>query len=97
LPVHSPCCFNKVSFHISLLGLATALPFDYSGAATNGSTPITSAIQYSNLVAVQAFIWIPILLIITVGCTVCTMISMDADKSKDTLVYAKFLANVKDK
>ena len=25
------------------------------------------------------------------------MMSMDADKSKDTLVYAKFLANVKDK
>ena len=92
-----PSCFNKVSFYFSLLRLANALPFDYSGSANNQPTPITTAIQYSNLVAVQAFIWIPILLIITVGCTVCTMISMDADKSKDTLVYAKFLANVKDK
>ena len=45
----------------------------------------------------QAFIWIPILLVIITGCAVCTMMSMDADKSKDTLVYAKFLANVKDK
>ena len=49
------------------------------------------------LVGVQAFFWVPILLIIVTGCTVCFMISMDKDKHKDTLVYAKFLANVKDK
>ncbi len=53
--------------------------------------------EYANLVAVQAFIWVPILLILTVGCTVCMMTGMDKDKHKDTLIYAKFLANVKDK
>ena len=53
--------------------------------------------EYSKLVAVQAFIWVPILLIIITGYTLCFMMRMDADKAKDTLVYAKFLANVKDK
>jgi len=76
---------------------AAAQPYNYQGDQTWAPTPITSSEQYSNLVAVQAFIWIPILLIIITGCAVCTMMSMDADKSKDTLVYAKFLANVKDK
>ncbi len=58
---------------------------------------MTNMTQYGDLVAVQAFIWVPILLVIITGCTVCFMMSMDADKYKDTLVYAKFLANVKDK
>jgi len=53
--------------------------------------------EYSKLVAVQAFIWVPILLIIITGCTVCFMLRMDENKEKDTLVYAKFLTNVKDK
>merc|ERR1712127_62015 len=52
--------------------------------------------EYSKLVAVQAFIWIPILLIIITGCTVCFMLNMDADKEKDTLVYTKFLNKSKD-
>ena len=49
------------------------------------------------MVGVQAGIWIPILLAIILGCVVCFMMDMDADKSKDTLLYAKFLTNVKDK
>lgn len=80
-----------------LFASANAQPYNYQGDQTWEPTPIYSGEQLSNLVAVQAFIWIPILLIIITGCTVCTMMSMDADKSKDTLVYAKFLANVKDK
>ena len=58
---------------------------------------MTSMQDYSKVVAVQAFIWVPILLIIITGCIVCFMLRMDADKHKDTLVYAKFLANVKEK
>ena len=52
--------------------------------------------EVSQLVAVQAFIWVPILLIIITGCTACMMVRMDADKHKDTIVYAKFLTHVKD-
>ena len=58
---------------------------------------ITMNNEMADLVAVQAFFWVPVMLIIVTGCTVCFMMSMDADKHKDTLVYAKFLANVKDK
>ena len=57
---------------------------------------VTNMQEVSGLVAVQAFIWVPILLIIITGCTACFMVSMDSEKHKDTLVYAKFLANVKD-
>lgn len=49
------------------------------------------------LVSTQAFIWIPIILTLILASTVCFMMDMDADKHKDTLLYAKFLANVKDK
>ena len=52
--------------------------------------------EYANQVAVQAFIWVPILLIIITGCMSCFMMNMDADKHKDTLVYAKFLTSYKD-
>ena len=50
---------------------------------------------YANVVSMQCFIWVPILLIIITGCVVCFMLNMDADKHKDTLVYAKFLTNAK--
>ena len=43
----------------------------------------------------QIFIWVPILLILVCGCTVCFMLRMDENKHKDTLVYAKFLTNTK--
>ncbi len=49
------------------------------------------------MVGTQAFIWIPVVLTLVLGCVVCFMLDMDRDKAKDTLLYAKFLANVKDK
>ena len=58
---------------------------------------LTSMQDYSVILAWQYFIWVSILLVIATGCIVCFMVRMDADKHKDTLVYAKFLANVKDK
>lgn len=51
-----------------------------------------------NLVAVQAGIWISVFMILIVGCTVCFMMDMDVEsKRNDTLLYAKFLTNVKEK
>ena len=49
------------------------------------------------MVGFQAFWWIIILMTLITGCTVCFMMDMDKDKHKDTLLYAKFLTNVKDK
>lgn len=49
------------------------------------------------LVGTQAFIWVPVVMLLALGCAVCFMLDMDSDKQKDTLLYAKFLTNVKDK
>ena len=46
---------------------------------------------------VQAFIWVPIVLAIVVIASVCVLCTMDSDRKKDTILYAKFLTNVKDK
>lgn len=51
----------------------------------------------SQMVRTQAIIWVPIVLTIITLMTVCTLMGMDADKSRDTILYAKFLSNVKDK
>ena len=66
-------------------------------ATTKVARNITSNQQMATLVGVQAFFWVPVILFIVTGCTVCFMMKMDADKHKDTLVYAKFNANMKDK
>lgn len=49
------------------------------------------------MVAKQAAIWISVIMLLILVYTVCFFMDMDADKNKDTLLYAKFLANVKDK
>jgi len=49
------------------------------------------------MVGIQAFYWTFIVLGLIAGCTICFMMDMDKDKHKDTLLYAKFLTNVKDK
>ena len=46
---------------------------------------------------VQAGIWVSIMLLIVTGVTVCFIGGMDADKHKDTVIYAKFLQTSKDK
>lgn len=53
--------------------------------------------QISTLVGTQAMIWVSIILIVVTIATVCTLMGMDADKERDTMLYAKFLTNVKDK
>jgi hypothetical protein len=49
------------------------------------------------MIQVQAFIWVPIILAVITIASVCFICFMDADRKKDTLLYAKFLTNVKDK
>lgn len=49
------------------------------------------------MVGTQAFIWVPIGLIVVTIATICTLMGMDAGKERDTMLYAKFLTNVKDK
>ena len=54
-------------------------------------------VELSTMVGTQAFIWIPILLALLVLGTLCLLCGMDADKQRDTILYAKFISNVKDK
>ncbi len=58
--------------------------------------PVSQA-DINEMVRTQAIIWVPVLLGIVTLMAVCTLFNMDADKSRDTILYAKFLSNVKDK
>jgi hypothetical protein len=50
-----------------------------------------------NLIGTMAFIWVPIGLILALLAALCMMSDMEVDKNKDTILYAKFISNVKDK
>jgi len=78
-------------------------------AATNADVAITSYPQLnangnpaiaSNAGVItrkQAAIWIPIILAIISIAAVYALYAIDDIKSRDTILYAKFLANLKDK
>ena len=77
--------------------------------STYPGSPIPSVNRYWNttapqnnkalasLIQVQAGIWIGILLAIITIASTCAMCYMNDPKTRDSLLYAKFLANVKDK
>lgn len=48
----------------------------------------------SNIVAVQSAIWVTVGLVVVLFFTLRAMLSMDDNKEQDTILYAKFLANV---
>ena len=45
----------------------------------------------------QAFIWVPIVFFIIIISTVIFIYQIDDVKKRDTILYAKFIANLKDK
>ena len=49
------------------------------------------------MVQTQAFIWVSIFIAIISIVAVCAMCNIDDPKTRDSLLYAKFLTNVKDK
>ena len=51
-------------------------------------------IPYTDVVKKQAFIWVSLTLAFALLMTMCILCRMDPDKSQDTLLYAKFLAEV---
>ena len=50
-----------------------------------------------NLVGTLTFIWVPVILVLILVAVLCMMGSLEVDKNKDTILYAKFISNVKDK
>jgi hypothetical protein len=45
----------------------------------------------------QAAIWMPIIMVIIVIAAVYALFAIDDKKNRDTILYAKFLANLKDR
>ena len=68
----------------------------YEDARWNTNEQVTN-MQLAQMVQRQAFIWVPIMLAIITIASTCALCHMNDDKSRDTLLYAKFLSNVKDK
>jgi len=50
-----------------------------------------------NLLGWNTFIWVPVMLILILIGALCMMGDLEVDKNKDTILYAKFISNVKDK
>lgn len=74
--------------------IRTNLPTANAQITTVGNA---NAANPGQLVSVQAFIWVPIILTLILLSMTCMMMYMDGDKSRDTILYAKFISNVKDK
>ena len=59
--------------------------------------PTTVTLDTGNLIGTQVFIWVPVMLILILLCSLCMMCDMEVDKNKDTILYAKFVTNIKEK
>jgi hypothetical protein len=69
-----------------------------AGNAAAGTVPVspvhaTTPPQMSNVVKNQAYIWVSFFLAFALLMTLCVLCQMDPDKSQDSLLYAKFIAN----
>ena len=58
---------------------------------------LTTAANAGVITRKQAAIWIPIILAIITIASVYALYAIDDIKSRDTILYAKFLANLKDR
>ena len=63
--------------------------------ATSKSTSSNADIPDTRRTLYQAYIWIPIILVLIMIYAVAAIFYMDADKEKDTLIYAKFITSYK--
>jgi hypothetical protein len=60
----------------------------------NITSNYTSGPAVSYIVSLQSAIWVPVVLVVVLFFTLQAMMNMDANKEQDTILYAKFLANV---
>ena len=77
--------------------LAALLLVCLAQAQTGGESFPTNAyisvVPQADVVAKQAYIWVSVTLAFFLLMTLCVLCRMDPDKSQDTLLYAKFIAN----
>ena len=53
--------------------------------------------QLARMVQTQAFIWVPIMLFVITLTATCALCTLNQGRDRDSLLYARFLSNVKDK
>ena len=77
--------------------IATAV--NQSTATQNDDVPTgpTQAADAGKITRKQAGIWIPIIMAIISVASVYALYAIDDIKNRDTILYAKFLANLKDR
>lgn len=88
---------NIMAFFVCMLQLGKIYFFLHLNSIYLLANAATTGAQLSNLVATQAFIWVPIGLTLVLLMALCMLGSMDADKNRDTILYAKFISNVKER
>ena len=84
---------SLVSFCIALA--KTTAPVNAKAGATNDDTLMRT--NNSVIVRKQAAIWIPIMMAIISVIAVYALFAIDDVKNRDTILYSKFLANLKDR
>ena len=92
--------FRLFVVNLNLFSLAAAINQGTTTNAANEDTVPTAPTVAANAGVItrkQAAIWIPILLAIISVASVYALYAIDDIKSRDTILYAKFLANLKDR
>ena len=62
----------------------------------NTTEPVGN-MQLARMVQTQAFIWVPIMLFVITLTATCALCTLNQGRDRDSLLYARFLSNVKDK
>jgi hypothetical protein len=82
----------------SIAAQAEDQPISFKGRvlslAIDPNAPYTEGPVVARIVALQSAIWVAVGLAVVLFFTLQAMLNMDANKEQDTILYAKFLANV---
>ena len=71
-------------------------PIPYENRMWNTTEAVANK-QLAMMIQTQAFIWTPIVITLIVITATCALCNVNQGKDRDSLLYAKFLSNVKDK
>ena len=72
----------------------SAIPYENRVWDTTGAV---NNMQLATMVQTQAFIWTPIVIALIAISATCALCNVNQGSDRDSLLYAKFLMNVKDK
>ena len=93
-------CLSLATFDKTMLNIQNSTFPGYPVPSVNKAWNTSGDINNQALalmVQTQAFIWTAIFIAIISIVSVCAMCNIDDPKTRDSLLYAKFLTNMKDK